>query len=91
LTSLAAVFVTNVQHSYYRMARARAQRIETQLGLGNLSLDTTGSMRGSRRRWLGKVTNVLYLLFVFLAALNLAGTIYSLVRTGASTSPPSVE
>lgn len=87
LTSVAAVFVTASQHGYYRTARNRAQRIEAMLGLGELALDTTGTMRGVRRPWIGKVTNVLYVLFCFLALLNLAGTVYAFAR-GEPTTPP---
>jgi hypothetical protein len=89
-TSVSSLFVTAAQHEYYRMARNRVRRIGAELGHGEFALDTTTGMTGGRRPWFGRVTNIIYVLFGILGALNLSGATYSSYQSvSKEPSPPA--
>jgi uncharacterized membrane protein YidH (DUF202 family) len=77
-----SIALTVVQHDYYRSARDRAKRFEEALQVpADLRMDTTPTMtRAVATTRLGKVVNLLYVLFAFIGALDVVGFVYTLAR-----------
>lgn len=82
VAAVMSIAVTVVQHDYYRAARDRAKRFEAELNVPSaLRMDTTPTMRRpAAARRLGKVVNLLYVLYAFIGALDVVGVVYALVR-----------
>jgi hypothetical protein len=89
LSATLSIFATRVQHEYYRRTRDRMIRLERELGFSNWGIDTTQGMLGATPRRLGKVTNILYSIFLLIAVLNLAG-IFTAIRTNDAV-PTKIE
>jgi hypothetical protein len=80
--------VTKVQHGYYRTARDRMIRFEGLLNLKKeLRVDTTPTMGGKIKR-IGRITTMLYIVFVFTAGLDLVGIYVALDSQRPATSGP---
>ena len=78
VAALLTIVVVRVQHGYYRAARDRMRRVESDLGLDQRQrVDTTSTLGGRRR--LVSVNHVVYLLLGALAAGNLYGIVSRLI------------
>ena len=82
LAALMSIAVTVLQHDYYRAARDRAKRYEEALALApDLRMDTTPTMsRPAAIDRLGKVVNLLHLLYAVIGVLDLIGVGYAIAR-----------
>lgn len=78
LAALQAIAITWRQHQYYRSARDHMQRVASEIGLGDMRLQTTPGMtegRAGKLAKLGRVTWMHYGLFAVFVVLHLAGIV----------------
>ena len=83
VSALLSIGATIVQHNYYRMTRDAVSRIGQELEVGDRGVATTPGARGGRGTWILKISriqNILYILLTLIAAVNIAGIIYTASR-----------
>jgi hypothetical protein len=80
--SVLSVVAVHLQHGYYRRTRDVMVAQAAALGLAERSVATTPGARGARTTWwlqVGKVQNVLYVLLVVCAVIDVYGVLYLLL------------
>jgi hypothetical protein len=73
----------NLQHGYYRSTRDRVLALAAELGIDTRGVASTPGARGERDTFIariGKVQNILHLLLLIAAAVDVIGMIYVLTR-----------
>jgi hypothetical protein len=82
MASVLSMVAVRLQHGYYRRSRDVMVAQAAALGLAERSVSTTPGARGARTTWwlqVGKVQNVLYVLLVTCAVIDVYGVLYLLL------------
>jgi hypothetical protein len=89
-TAIFAILASYTQHGYYKNARDLKERLEADLGLGDLAVRTTTGMGGSRKR-LASLNTFQRIMLGLLILADATGAVAAIEHATRAETPTNVE